>query len=92
MVVYAGIYPEVDANLFVRVSDTVGDAQALGVGPGDLPELLRWAPHAAQAAGAFAQVGLGPPDTHGDDLVVATARVSRAGPPWDRLDDEFDSL
>src|SRR5262245_44199474 len=66
MAVYAGMHAGVDAALFVRLSDAVGDAQALGVGPGDLPELLRGAAHAAQAPCALAQVGLCPSDAHGE--------------------------
>jgi len=92
MAAYAGIHAGVDAALFVRLSDAARNAQPLRVGPGQFPELLGGAPHAAQAACAFAQVGLCPCDAYGDDFIVAAPRVSRARGPWDGFDNELDGL
>src|SRR5262249_29167575 len=82
----------VDATLFARLSDAVGNAQALRVGPGQFPEFLCGAPHAAQAPCAFAQVGLRPSDAHGDDFIVAPPRVSRARGPRNGFNNELDGL
>ena len=80
MVVYAGIYMAVDSRIRRgSVADAVGDAEALGVEPGELPQFLRGTPDGADALGAFAQLGLAKGDAHGDDFVVAAAWAARAG-------------
>lgn len=70
----------------------VGDAQATGVGPAELPDFLRRAPDRAQAFGSFAQFGFVVADAHGDDIFVAPPRRSRPRSPRDGFDDELDGL
>lgn len=68
---YAGIYLWRRVRLSCRLYDALGDAEALGVAPGDLPELRCRTPDCAEAQRAGAQVGFVEGDAHGDDLVVA---------------------
>ena len=59
--------------------DPIGDAEALGVEPGEFPEALLRTPDGAPALGALAQLGLVVRDAHGDYLVVAPARATGRG-------------
>jgi hypothetical protein len=80
MEVYAGIYMGVDGWIRgLAVWNAVGDAEALGIEPGELPQLLSRAPDGAEALGAFAKIGFVIGDADGDDFVVAPARVRARG-------------
>jgi len=92
MAVYAGIYLAAYVFLGLRVADAIGDAEALGVEPAHLPELLRGAPDGAEALRALAKVGFMEGDAHGDDLLVAAAQAAGARCPGNRFDDELDGL
>src|SRR5882762_5960669 len=88
---YAGIYIAVDSRKS-GLHCTICDSQALRVSPGQLPQLLRRAPHGAEALGALPKLGFVKCDLHGDDLVVAPAGPARARLPGNRFDDELDGL
>ena len=72
-------------ELFVGLYDAAGEAEALGVAPADLPEFLRGAPEGAETQRACAQVGFFERDAHGDDLVIAPARMPGARGPGRRI-------
>jgi hypothetical protein len=78
--------------LNVRFANALGDAETLGIAPRDFLQLLGWAPDCAEALRALAQLGFLEGDAHGDDLVVAPARMTRTRMPGDRLDDQFHGL
>ena len=70
----------------------VGDAEAFGVQPGYLPELLRGPPHGAEAFCTAAQFELVVGNAHSHDLVVASAGTALGRAPRNRFDDELDGL
>ena len=55
--------------------NAVGDAEALGVEPAHLPELVRRTPDSAQAFGTLARFGFRITDAHGDHFLVAPSTV-----------------
>ena len=73
-----------------RCDDPIGEAEPLGVEPGEFPQLLRRPPDSAEALGALAQIRLPIRDAYGDDLVVPAARQARLRAPRTGRNDEFD--
>ena len=73
-----------------RGDNAVGDRQAFGVAPGDLPEFVRRTPERAEALGALAQAGLVVGDSNRDNVVVTAPGVAFVRFPLHGVDAQFD--
>src|SRR5262249_61382964 len=74
------------ACLSIRL-DAIGDAEAFGLQPTYLPDLMCRTPHGAESLCAFAQFEFAVGDAHRHDVLVAPARAAARGAPRSRLAD-----
>ena len=89
--VYGAIcrYIALGGGLWSPGDHAMADAEGPDGVPGHFPQLLPRAPNAAGLLYGAAQVGFVPCDSHADEVMVVSPRLSCAPAPWHLLDDKF---